>query len=255
MFAKFTIFTKFSISVKIATFKGNLFAIAFEFLLRILANVRHIRHLRQIGHIRQDRHSQRATLLSHFNFFLDFGTFKGDPFAILFELLLKLWRILTIFAIFGKILTFKGPLCHLIWIFPKTGGCSQYLSFSPKSALSKWSLCHVIGTFAKLWRECAIFAIFTKFALFVKIATFKLPLCHLIWNFAKTLVNVRHIRQIYHLAKIATLRGNPSLPHMNIRQTLAEFSPFSPTREFPDMSPEKISSNLHCLWYSLLWRR
>ena len=86
MFAKFAIFTKFSISVKIATFKGNLFAIAFEFLLRILANVRHIRHLRQIGHIRQDRHSQRATLLSHFNFFLDFGTFKGHPFAILFDL-------------------------------------------------------------------------------------------------------------------------------------------------------------------------
>ena len=86
MFAKFAIFTKFSISVKIATFKGNPFAIAFEFLLRTLANVRHIRHLRQIGHIRQDRHSQRATLLSHFNFFLDFGTFKWDPFAILFDL-------------------------------------------------------------------------------------------------------------------------------------------------------------------------
>ena len=86
MFAKFAIFTKFTIFVKIATFKGNPFAIAFEVLLRILANVRHIRLLGQIGHIRQDRHSQRATLPSHFNFFLDFSTFKGDPFAMLFDL-------------------------------------------------------------------------------------------------------------------------------------------------------------------------
>ena len=142
-------------------------------------------------------------------------------------------------VVFVKIATLKGPLCHLIWIFPKTGGRSQYLPFSPKSPLSKGRLCHVIGTFAKLWRECAIFAILAKFAFFVKIATFKLPLCHLIWNFAKTLVNVRHTRQIYHLAKIATLRGNPLLPHMNIRQTLAEFSPFLPTRAFLDMSPKK----------------
>ena len=77
MFAKFAIFTKFTISLKIATFRGNPFAIVFEFLLRILANVRYIR---------QDRHSQSATLPSPFNFFLDFGTFKGDLFAILFDL-------------------------------------------------------------------------------------------------------------------------------------------------------------------------
>ena len=142
-------------------------------------------------------------------------------------------------AVFVKIATLKGPLCHLIWIFPKTGGRSQYLPFSPKSPLSKGRLCHVMGTFAKLWRECAIFAIFAKFAFFVIIATFKLPLCHLIWNFGKTLVNVRLIRQIYHLAKIAILRGNPLLPHMNIRQTLAKFSPFLPTRAFLDMSPKR----------------
>ena len=123
MIAKFAIFTKFSISVKIASFKGNLFAIAFEFLLRTLANVRHIHHLRQIGHIRQDRQSQRATLLSHFNFFLDFGTFKGDPFAILFAIFGTIhfqraplsyhlnfsqnWRIFAVFAIFAKIATLK----------------------------------------------------------------------------------------------------------------------------------------------------
>ena len=79
MFGKFAIFTKFTVSVKITTFKGNPFAIAFEFLLRILANVRHVRHLRQIRHFRQDRHSQRATVPSHFNFSLDFGEFS--PFS------------------------------------------------------------------------------------------------------------------------------------------------------------------------------
>ena len=79
MFAKFAIFTKFTVSVKITTFKGNPFAIAFEFLLRILANVRHVRHLRQIRHFRQDGHSQSATVSSDFNFSLDLGEFS--PFS------------------------------------------------------------------------------------------------------------------------------------------------------------------------------
>ena len=163
MFAKFAIFTKFTISVKIATFKANPFAIVFEFLLRIFANVRYIR---------QDRHSQSATLPSHFNFFLDFGTFKGDPFCHLIRLVAKAlmnshhirhfresphfqraplpshlnfsenWRTFAIFAIFAKIATLKGEA--------------------------------LLRHRKKLWRECAIFAIFAKFA------TFKLPLCHLI---------------------------------------------------------------------------
>ena len=119
---------------------------------------------------------------------------------------------------------------------------NRYCDLSPFSSYSPL----LSGPFASsfdlqgsLW---GFLAILVNITIFVKITTFKGPVCHLIANFIKTLANVRHIRrqlQIRHFRQICSfhqnLNGNLWLCYYLFAK-LGEFSLFFPLGAFLDMS-------------------
>ena len=106
-----------------------------------------------------------------------------EALAISFEFLLKIWRfwrLIAISAIFGTIPTFKWALCHLIWIFVYNLAIlainRHSFHFRQNCHFQKGPLAMLFDflfTIWRFWRLIAIPSIFTKYAIFPKITTFK----------------------------------------------------------------------------------
>ena len=92
----------------------------------------------------------------------------------------------------------------------------------------------------------AIFVIYANLSIFIKIATLKGPLCHLIWIFANILANVRQIRyfhQIHHFCQNRHFQRE-SLCHRIwiFAQNFGECSPYSSfTPNWPYSSRSPLS--------------
>ena len=116
---------------------------------------------------------------------------------------------------------------------------NRHCDFSPFSSYSPL----LSGPFASSFDlQGSHLAILVNITIFVKITTFKGPVCHLIANFIKTLANVRHIRrqlQIRHFRQICNfhqnLNGNLWLCYYLFAK-LGEFSLFFLLGAFLDMS-------------------
>ena len=114
-------------------------------------------------------------------------------------------------AVFVKIATLKGPLCHLIWIFANILAnvrqiryFHQIHHFCQNRHFQRESLCHRIWISAQNFRECSLYSsrsplskcfFAISFQFFLRLWYFQRgPLCHLIRLVAKALTNSHHIR-------------------------------------------------------------